>query len=364
MQVKDITRALENFAPRSLQESYDNSGLQVGNPDQQVTSVLLSLDITEDVVADALNKNCNMIIAHHPLLFKGLKTISGKSDIERCVISAIKHDIAIYAIHTNLDNVYQGVNHKIADKLKLQDRHILAPLKGKLMKITTFIPTDHVELVVMAMHDAGGGQIGDYSHCSFRIAGTGTFKPLDGANPFSGSKGQLSYEEETRIEMIFPDYLQHTVVNAMKKAHPYEEVAFYLHRLENTNQQTGAGMIGELEHEMDIANFLSFVKEQMDLNVIKYTKAGPDIIKKVALCGGSGAFLISEAHKNGADAFITGDVKYHEFFDYKQMRILDIGHYESEKFTIQLLGEILTKIFPNFAVHFTDVDTNPVKFFI
>ena len=360
--VKDIIQYLEKIAPFSLQESYDNSGLLVGSPSNEVTGALISLDCTEDVVQEAIDNNINTVISHHPIIFSGLKRLTGKTHIERTVIKAIKNDINLIAIHTNLDHVMHGVNGKIADKLKLKKRKILSP-KANLLKLVTFAPTERSQAILDALGKAGAGQIGNYENCSFQSSGIGSFQPNELANPSIGKKGSLEKVEEQRLEVIFPDHLKGNILNALKNAHPYEEVAYYLHDTLNKNQDVGAGLVGELSEEMNSLEFLHFLKKEFNLKVIKHTPILKDKIKKIAVCGGSGSFLLSAAKGSNADIFITGDFKYHEFFDHEnKITIADIGHYESEVFTKDLLCEILIEKFTNIAVVLSKTNTNPILY--
>lgn len=362
--IKEVIHYLEQIAPRSYQESYDNAGLITGNPDQQVTNVLVSLDAVETIVEEAIERNCNMIVAHHPIIFRGLKSLTGKNYVERTVIKAIKHDIAIYAIHTNLDNVYYGVNHKICQKLGLQNLRILAPKSATLHKLVTFVPIENAEQVLQALSKAGAGNIGNYKNCSFQITGTGTFQPNELANPHIGEKGKLEHVEEKRIEVIFPAYLSAQVLAAMREAHPYEEVAYYLQALENENQEVGAGMIGELQAPMEEREFLHYLKEKMHVSLIRHTHFLSKAVQRIAVSGGAGSFLLSQAIRQKADVFVSADFKYHEFFDADQhILVADISHYESEIFTKDLLGELLSEKFVNFAVHLAKTNTNPVFYF-
>jgi dinuclear metal center YbgI/SA1388 family protein len=364
MKIKEITDYLESLAPLSSQESYDNSGLLVGSPDDEVSGILISLDCIEVTVQEAIDKKCNLIISHHPIVFKGLKKLNGKNYVERTVIKAIKNNIALYAIHTNLDNYQLGVNHKIASLLNLQNSQILAPVSNKLMKLSTYVPENSKQLVLKAMYEAGAGNIGNYSECSFSFEGMGTFLPNEDANPTTGVHHILSHEKEWKVEVILPIHRQHQVISAMKRVHPYEEVAYELFSVANENQDEGAGRIGELENEMSEKDFLTLLKKTFNCDIIRHTALRSKTIKKVALCGGSGSFLLKEAKRQKADIFITGDFKYHEFFDAEgEIIIADIGHFESEQFTINLLGEILTKKMPKFAVHLTGINTNPIKYF-
>ncbi|MDX2301611.1 MAG: Nif3-like dinuclear metal center hexameric protein [Microscillaceae bacterium] len=362
--IQDITRHLEALAPLNYQESYDNAGLLTGNPQNEVKGVLFTLDCLESVVEEALRKDCNLIVAHHPIIFKGLKSLTGKSYIERTVIQAIKNDIAIYAIHTNLDQVQNGVNFKIAEKLELQKVSILSPKTQTLMKLTTFVPASHTSEVLSALGQAGAGQIGEYKNCSFRVLGTGTFQPSEKANPYIGTANQLEEVEEHRIEVIFPNHLQTAVFKALHEAHPYEEIAYYLHQVENLNQEIGSGAIGELPEALEPRLFLAYLKEKMNLQVIRHTQLSNKPIQKVALCGGAGSFLLAAAKRQKADVFITADYKYHEFFDAEgQILIADIGHYESEVYTKELLYDYVRAVFGGLKLELSEVNTNPVGYF-
>ena len=361
--IRDIVSYLETIAPPAYQESYDNAQLITGDPGQQLSGILCTLDATEEVVQEAIDLGCNLIVAHHPIVFKGLKSFTGKNYVERTVIKAIKNDIAIYAIHTNLDSVNTGVNKKICDLIGLANTKILQPKGNILSKLVTFVPIENKDKVSQAMFDAGAGQIGEYSGCSFQSLGTGTFTPSDKANPTLGQKGKPEQVEEARIEVMFPSYLSKNIIQAMKKAHPYEEVAYYLQDISNENQEVGSGMIGELDQEMNEKDFLITLKERMNLKVVKHTHFRNKPIRKVAVCGGAGIFLLGAAKRNGADIFITSDVKYHEFFDAEnQLIIADIGHYESEIYTKELIKEILSEKFRNIALYLTKVVSNPITY--
>jgi dinuclear metal center YbgI/SA1388 family protein len=363
MKVKDVTDYLESLAPRGYQESYDNSGLLTGEPSQEITGVLVTLDCTEAVVEEAITLGINMIIAHHPIIFKGLKKLTGSNYVERTVLKAVRHNLALYAIHTNLDNVHTGVNRKMAEKIGLTNLKILQPKKETLAKLVTFIPKENADVVMHALYEAGAGQIGNYKNCSFSVEGTGTFMPTGNANPHTGKINIQELAHEVRAEVIFPVHLEGAVLGALRKHHPYEEVAYYITRLENANQEVGSGMIGELETPMEPLEFLEHLKKRMALRVIRHTPLLKGKIKKVAICGGSGSFLLSKAIQTGADFFVSADFKYHEFFDAEgKITIADIGHYESEQYTKELLGEILKEKFPTFAVNFSSIDTNPIRY--
>lgn len=361
--ISDVIGAIEAFAPPTYQESYDNAGLIVGQKTAVCTGVLLCLDSTEAVVEEAISKGCNLIIAHHPIVFSGLRSITGKNYIERVIIKAIKNDIAIYAAHTNLDNVQIGVNQKIAERLGLQDTRVLSPKKGMLRKLCTYVPLEHQPSLLEGLFAAGAGHIGNYSECSFSMPGTGTFKGEEASNPVSGKKGVRHSEHELRVEVIFPKDKEAQILKALRAKHPYEEVAYEVIALENSWQELGSGLIGTLEQPVETNLFLQTLKQQMQTTCIRHTEKVKSEIKTVALCGGAGSFLLDDAIRAGADIFITGDFKYHQFFDADgKIVIADIGHYESEQFTIVLLEEILQKKFPNFALHLTKLNTNPVKY--
>lgn len=363
MRIKDVTSFLESIAPRSLQESYDNSGLITGNPDEEVTGILTTLDCTEDVIQEAVDSGANLVVAHHPIVFKGLKKLTGSNYVERTIIKAIRQGVAIYAIHTNLDNVLNGVNKKICDKIGLINTKVLLPKTDTLLKLVTFVPREATEKLMKALHEAGAGQIGNYKNCSFRLEGIGTFLPNDQANPHIGTKGELETVQETRVEVIFPAYVENRVMDALRKNHPYEEVAYYLTALKNENQETGSGMIGELDQPTEPLEFLRRLKVRMDLNIIRHTRLPEKKVRRIAVCGGSGSFLLAQAIRSGADVYVTADFKYHEFFDADgKIIIADIGHYESEVSTKELLYDILIKKFPTFAINFSKTVTNPISY--
>ena len=364
MKIADIVACLEALAHPSLQESYDNAGLLTGNAGWECTGILCTLDATEEVVDEAITKKFNLVVAHHPIIFGGLKKINGKNYVEKTVIKAIKNDIAIYAIHTNLDNVLTGVNGRIAALLGLENTRVLAQKTAALKKLFTFAPADKAAAVRQALFDAGGGHIGQYSECSFNSPGTGTFRASEGANPYVGAIGEQHQENEVKIEVIFPAYLQSPLVAALKAAHPYEEVAYDVVALENTHSGTGSGVVGEWPEGLDEKAFLERLKSVFNIPVVRHTALTGRPIRRVAVCGGAGSFLISKALAAGADAYVTADLKYHEFFDADgRMLLADIGHYESEQFTINLLQEVLEQKFPTFAVLKTGVKTNPVHYF-
>lgn len=362
MNIKHITSFLEEVAPLCLQETYDNSGLLIGSANQEISKALITLDVTDEVIDEALKEKCDLIIAHHPLIFKGIKSLTGKNYVEKIIVKAIKNDLSIYAIHTNLDNIHNGVNGMLAKKIGLKETKILSQGDGGLKKLVTFCPVDHAQPVSKAIFEAGAGHIGKYDSCSFNMQGKGSFRGLEGADPFVGKRGEIHYEKEDRIETIVPEHKLYGVISAMKNAHPYEEVAYDVYPLDNKNQRTGAGMIGLLKDETDPESFLKHIKATLNSSVVKYNSLIKRNIKKVAICGGSGSFLIHKAYQAGADIFITGDVKYHDYFDYNgEMIIADAGHYETEQFTKDLLHTVLKEKFPTFALLISRTMTNPVN---
>jgi dinuclear metal center YbgI/SA1388 family protein len=362
--IKDVIKELEILAPLSLQESYDNSGLLVGDGNDNLNGILVCLDCTEAIVQEAINNNLNLIVAHHPIVFTGLKSITGKNYVERVLIKAIKNNISIYAIHTNLDNVFLGVNSKIADKLNLENAKILSPKRDSLLKLSVFVPTKDVEKIKNSLFSNGAGSIGNYSECSFSSNGLGTFKANKLAQPYIGEVEKLHTEEEVKLEVVIPSHLQSKVVSALLSAHPYEEVAYDLFPILNKHKTIGSGMIATLKSEMEEDQFLLYLKDKMNTKCIRHSPLRNKKIKTVAFCGGAGDFLLESAMAQKADVFISGDFKYHRFFDAdNKIVIMDIGHFESEQFTIELLGDFLKEKFFTFAVRFTEVNTNPINYF-
>jgi dinuclear metal center YbgI/SA1388 family protein len=362
--VKDVINCIEEFAPPFYQESYDNSGLQLGSYQQEVTGALLSVDVTVDVVDEAIAAGTNLIISHHPLIFSGIKRITGSNYVERVIAKALKNDISIFSCHTSIDNVSAGVSFKMAEKLGLTWTKILKPLTGVLCKLVTFVPVSHADKVRQAIFEVGAGHIGQYDYCSFNVAGEGTFRASDSANPFVGEIGQLHKEPEVRIETIFPKFSENKIIPAMIKAHPYEEVAYDIYPLGNKFEHAGAGAIGYLEKPIDEAEFLNLLKHVFQVPVIRHTKFLNKKISCVALCGGSGSSFLSDARKAGADVYVSGDFKYHQFFDAEdRILIADIGHFESEQYTLEIFYDLLIKKFSNFALRFTKVKTNPINYY-
>ncbi len=363
IRIKDILNEIERFAPLSLQEKYDNAGVQVGDATQQATGALICLDVTEDIIDEAINAGFNLIISHHPLIFKPLKTITGGTYIERCITKACKNDIVIYAAHTNLDNSNEGVNYKLAEMFGLKDIKILSAQKEALFKLITFVPEDSAEDVRSALFKAGAGNIGGYNSCSFNTRGKGTFFAAENCNPYRGQTGELHTENEIRIETVFPSYLKSTITQALHAVHPYEEPAFDLYQLENEWQQAGNGITGRLPEWEDELIFLQRIKDVLNVEFLKHSALTGRKLQSVAICGGSGAFLIKKAMGAGADIFITGEAKYNDFFDVEDKMLLAVtGHYESEICTKNIFTHIISKKFPTFAVQKSIINSNPIKY--
>ena len=364
MKINEIIQSFDEFAPIAIQEDFDNSGLAVGNIESDISGILLTIDVTEEVVDEAIQHNCNLIIAHHPIIFGKLKKITGNDYVERSIIKAIKNDISIYCAHTNFDQVSNGVSAKMCEKLGLENLKILAPKKEALKKIVVFVPAAQADLVRNAMFAAGAGHIGNYDSCSYNLEGKGSFRAGDNTNPYVGKKGEIHFEDEVRIETIFPAYLQNWIVKAMIEAHPYEEVAYDIYKLENEWSNTGLGMIGNLKSEMSEEDFMHLLKQKFGCKLIKHSEFLGKPIKKVAVCGGSGAFLINTAKSSRAQIYVSGDIKYHDYFmAEKKIIIADIGHFESEQFTKEIFYDIIMKKNPNFAVRFSEKNVNPIKTF-
>jgi dinuclear metal center YbgI/SA1388 family protein len=363
MKLSDLCTFLDSAIPLSFQEEYDNSGLQVGQPQKEITSALITLDVTESVVDEAIQRGCDIIISHHPVIFKGIRKITGRTSTDRILFKAIKNDIAVYSAHTNLDMMSNGVSIKMARKLGLQNLKVLLPLKDKLIKLVTFIPEDHIEKVRDAVFNAGAGRLGNYDRCGFSVLGTGSFRAGEGTNPFSGEKGKLHFEKEIRFETIFLSHLKEKVIKALLENHPYEEVAYDLYQLANDNIEIGLGCTGDFKEPVSENDFLKLVSSVFESRGLRYSRLTGKTVKKVALCGGAGAALLNDAISVGADAFVTGDIKYHTFFEADdRILITDCGHFESEKFSIEILNDLIIKKFPKFAVRFSETNTNPINY--
>jgi dinuclear metal center YbgI/SA1388 family protein len=363
--VKEIVSALESFAPTGLQESYDNSGLLTGRMDQKVSGVLVCLDVTPEILHEAARRGCNMVVSHHPPFFSGMKRFTGQSLQEQVLIQAIRQDIILYASHTNLDSVLNGVSGRMAAKLGLIHTKILVPRESDLIKLITFVPASHLEAVSQAVFNSGAGSIGNYDHCSFQVSGNGTFRAGEGTTPYVGSLGQIHYEPETRFETIVPKYAVKQVVKVLIEAHPYEEVPYDLIPVVNRNPMQGLGIVGELPEGMPELAFLNQAKEVFGIPVIRHSKFRNRAVKRVALCGGSGVEFLKHAILEVADIYLTADIKYHSWFEVPANIILaDIGHFESEQFAINVLADSLIEKFPKFAVCLTEVNTNPINYLL
>lgn len=363
MKIKEVLQEIEKLAPLAYAEDFDNVGLLVGNKNAEVKGILIAHDALESVIEEAIEKKCNLIISYHPIIFKGLKSLTGKTYVERAVMKALKNDIAIYAIHTALDNSFEGMNAMICKKLNLKNRQVLMHQAKTIKKLVTYVPKKQADQVRQAIFDAGAGNIGNYDHCSFNIAGKGSFKGNENSNPTLGEKGKLHFEEEIQLNITFPKHRETAVISALKQAHPYEEVAYEIYQIENKNQHIGIGMIGERENPISEKEFLQELKNTFNLSIIRHSKLLNKEIKKIAVLGGSGSFGISAAKSAQADIFITGDLKYHDFFQAENQIVLaDIGHYETEQFTKELLHSYLIEKFRNFAIVLSEENTNPIQY--
>ncbi|TXE09364.1 Nif3-like dinuclear metal center hexameric protein [Gelidibacter salicanalis] len=363
MIIQEVIDHLEKLAPLAYAEEFDNVGLLVGDKNNELKGVLVTLDTLEDVVDEAIEKNCNLIVSFHPIIFKGLKKLNGNSYVERVVLKAIKHDIAIFAIHTALDNALQGVNDIICNTLGLENKKILLPQKGTIKKLTTYVPQANADGLRAELFKAGAGQIGNYDDCSFNTEGVGTFRGNEASDPKVGERFEYRQEDETQISVTFQKHLEKALLKALKEHHPYEEVAFEVTTLDNYNQHIGIGMVGDLHEAMATNDFLLFVKEKMKVFCIRHSQLHTDKVQRIAVLGGSGSFGIAAAKAAQADVYITADLKYHDFFSAENQIILaDIGHYESEQFTKTYLADYLSKKITNFAVVLSTINTNPVKY--
>lgn len=364
MIIAEVIQHLEDFAPIATAEDFDNVGLLVGSADTPLKGILITHDTLEEVVEEAISKKCNLIVSFHPIIFSGLKKLNGKNYVERAVIKAIKNDIAIYAIHTALDNHHLGVNKMICNKIGLQNTKILLPKKEIIKKLTTYVPKSEANELRKKLFEAGAGAIGNYEECSFNIEGTGSFKATIDANPSIGTKNKLHFEEEIQIGVTFPKHLEDKVLKALFHAHSYEEVAYEVVTLDNAHQQIGMGMIGELPEATNEEEFLSLIKKTFDAGGIRHSQLLGKKLKKIAVLGGSGSFAIEAAKNAGADFFITADLKYHDYYKAEQKLVVaDIGHYESERFTKNILHSHLSKKISNFAIILSNTKTNPIKYY-
>jgi dinuclear metal center YbgI/SA1388 family protein len=363
MQIKEVIQHLEDLAPITYAEDFDNIGLLVGSSDTIVTGILVTLDTLENIIDEAIENKCNLIVSFHPIVFKGIKKFNGNNYVERVVMKAIKNDIAIFAIHTALDNALHGVNDMMCEQLGLINRKILIPQSGNIKKLVTFAPVAEAEMLCNKLFEAGAGSIGNYDNCSFSSEGTGTFRASDKANPSIGETGKIHHEKETQIQVTYPKHCERKILNALFNNHSYEEVAYEITTLENKNQNIGMGMIGELSNPMEELKFLEHIKNIFKTGCVRHSALLNKPIKKVAVLGGSGSFAIPDAHRSDADIFITSDLKYHQFYEAEGRLILaDIGHYESEQYTKNLIVSYLRKKISNFAIILSDKNTNPIQY--
>jgi dinuclear metal center YbgI/SA1388 family protein len=364
MKLKDLASYLDSAVPLAYQEDYDNAGLQVGQPQKEITSAMICLDVTEEVIKEAIASECDLIVSHHPLIFRGIKNLTGKTFVERILIEAVKNDIAIYSAHTNLDVLSNGVSRKMAEKIGLKKIAVLAPMEKALLKLVTYIPESHLQEVQNAVFDAGAGVIGNYDNCGFSASGTGSFRGNEMTNPFRGEKGKLHLGNEIRFETILFAHLREKVIKALLNSHPYEEVAYDLYALENNNVEIGLGCTGFLDKPVSEIDFMKLISGVFDARGIRHSRLTGKPVNKVALCGGSGASLLNNAIHSGADVFLTADVKYHDFFKTEnKILLVDAGHFETEKFSGEILKDLIIKKFPKFAVRFSETNTNPINYF-
>jgi dinuclear metal center YbgI/SA1388 family protein len=364
MKLKDLCSFLDSGVPLSFQEGYDNSGLQVGLPEREISSALVTLDVTEEVMNEAVAGKIDVIISHHPLIFNGIMSLAGKSYTERILYEAVKNDIAVYSAHTNLDAFSNGVSRKMSEKIGLEEIRVLSPSVNKLLKLVTYIPESHIEAVKKKLFESGAGVIGNYDQCGFTTSGTGSFRANEMAKPFTGEKGKIQFEKEIRFETILFSHLKEKVIKALLNAHPYEEVAYDLFALENKNAEIGLGCVGKFHNPVSENEFLKLVCSVFNAKGIRYSKLTGKSVRKVALCGGSGASLINLAISSEADVFLTSDIKYHDFFKAEnKILLVDTGHFESEKFSGEILKDLIIKKFPKFAVRFSETNTNPINYF-
>jgi dinuclear metal center YbgI/SA1388 family protein len=363
MKIKEILSVLEEMAPLAYAEDFDNVGLLVGNSETEATGVLICHDALESVLEEAIAMDCNLVVCFHPILFSGIKKITGKNYVERSIIKAIKNDIAIYAVHTALDNHQEGVNKIFCDALGLKNTKILIPKEKFIRKLITYTIAENAEKLRNALFDAGAGNIGNYGDCSFSSKGIGTYMGNENSNPQLGERFEFVQGDEIKIEVTFEKFLESKILKALFTNHVYEEVAYEVYELQNKHQNIGLGMVGEFETPMDEQDFLLFVKEKMTSEAIRHSSFLGKPIKKVAVLGGSGSYAIKKAISSGADAFLTADLKYHQFYEAENRLLLaDIGHFESERYTKNYIVDYLRKKILNFAIILSEENTNPVKY--
>ena len=345
MIIEELTTFIEDKFPLSQQESYDNCGLIVGDPKKTVKKVLLALDCTEQVIKEAKLKKADVIITHHPLMFSSINKLTANDYEGSLIIKLIKSDIALYAVHTNLDNSINGINKYLALKLGLKNLQILVGKEKTFKKIITFVPKAYSQKVITALSAAKAGNIGLYSHCAFVTEGSGCFKPEKGAKPFLGELSKINQVEEVKLEMVFASENQKMIENSLKKAHPYEQPAFDIIELANPNPDIGAGIYGDLPAQINTAEFLKLVKTKLNLSYIRQSNSAKKFISKVAICSGAGFFVFEQAKRLNVDALVTSEIKHHEFLAAENNILLcDIDHHEGEIAAVNILDQILQKL--------------------
>lgn len=341
----EIISLFEQFSPKKYAMEGDKIGLQVGDLSRPVKRVMIALDVLDEVVEEAISQSVNLIIAHHPPIFRSLSKITMDNPSGKLMYKLIKHDIAVYAAHTNLDVAKGGVNDLLSAALGLQDAEVLVPTyEDKLKKLVVYVPKDHVEQVKKAIGDAGAGAIGNYSHCVFSTKGIGEFQPLEESDPYIGNVNKLEHVEEVKIESIYLASNEKKIVKAMFKTHPYEEVAYDIYDLQIKGEQFGLGRIGKVE-ETTLLEFANHVKKALDVDGVRVVGNLGAKVKKVAVLGGDGNKYYSHALMKGADVYITGDMYYHVAHDAQAvgLNIIDPGH-NVEKVMKNGVAKILTKM--------------------
>lgn len=362
--LKTLLAGLEQWVPFVWQENYDNAGLILGDPNQQIRKALVCFDVTPEVVDEAVRNEADLILSHHPAIFKGIKRINPASRLGYMLKQSLCHDIAWCALHTNLDNTLSGVNSWLCEHLGLQEVRPLVPLQGIYGKLQVYVPEAYAEKLRQALAEAGCGAGTKYDTCSYTSRGEGRFRAGSQAHPFTGRIGELHCEAECKIECLYPLHKTRQVLDVLRTNHPYEEPAFDLLPLQNEAVEQGAGAIGILPETMQERELLDKLKELTGVHCIRHSGFQGRRIKKIALCGGSGGSFIANACGQKADVYITGDLKYHDFTDTEPGTwLVDIGHFESEKFAMELIFRFIRKNFPNFAVSISEQAKNPVSFY-
>ncbi len=337
---------IEEWADPALAEDWDHIGNLVGSPADSVSRVLVTLDVTDEVIAEAIDENVNLIVAHHPLFRDPIPYLRSDLFSSSRVYRLIQKGISLYAAHTNLDAAPGGINDVLADLLGLRDVEILFPTyEENLYKIVVFVPLGHEERVREAISARGGGWIGNYSDCTFQTEGVGTFRPLEGTKPFIGETGELERVRETRIETIAPQKKLSDLLKNMIAAHPYEEVAYDIYPLKNTGTKAGLGRIGRLPESLALADFARKVKDSLGLGMVRITGDPQRSVSKIALCGGGGMSLLEQAIKCDADLYLTGDIRHHGALDAldRGIALVDGGHYGTERVIVPVLADYLQK---------------------